>query len=494
MRAANLLLLELMLQGATANIIVNPYTEYNEPPPDAVACSSTGYCQGIAECGGVAYCADVGSGRTCMEKLASGSAGVPANACSDPQAKGFIKCESGQLYRHCSPRNRDGGMYDTTGLQSPPSTPPTPPAPSPFPPPAPQSPPPDFANQVEGQLFFLGFGLIVLLIVATVRFSLRRCLSLHLPAHLMLIDGWCFPRMAVGLPVSRALADGLRAAREVGGRREQGYQRADAQGTRPGGTFDQPEPARSAARLRAPLLACSLKRAVCLSLGGVQLTFITRWVCIENGLEVFVEFVNYAASVNATMGSPNSFYIAFGVNLGMVILELVEHCRTRRNGGKQTPWDRFWFGQVGQGSSNPRDAKSQAIASALTDPCPCCADAPAQWADATRKNYYAKYSTRILLFFGFLLNMAMFPLVLINVNDVTSTYASEDEAGSLYFTQVEMVMVRKAAHETRRAHSSSPPQQLCASDFAADLPGRGSRARTSSSSSRVRTRSSKTSA
>ena len=97
---------------------------------------------------------------------------------------------------------------------------------------------------------------------------------------------------------------------------------------------------------RAPQVACSLRRAVCLSLGGAQLTFFTRWVSIENGLEVFVEFLNYAASVNVAMGSPNSFYIAFGVNVGMIVLELFEHCRTRSNGGKQTPWDRFWFGQV----------------------------------------------------------------------------------------------------------------------------------------------------
>ena len=110
---------------------------------------------------------------------------------------------------------------------------------------------------------------------------------------------------------------------------------------------------------RAPQVACSLRRAVCFSLGGAQLTFLTNWVCIENGLEVFVEFLNYAASVNTAMGSPNAFYIAVGVNFGMIILELAEFRRTRRHGGKQTPWDRFWFGQVRQGSSNPRNAKSQ---------------------------------------------------------------------------------------------------------------------------------------
>ena len=70
------------------------------------------------------------------------------------------------------------------------------------------------------------------------------------------------------------------------------------------------------------------------------------WVCIENGLEVVAEFFNYLASANAALGSPNAYFITFAVNLGMIVLELIEYCRTRRHGGKQTLWDRFWFGQV----------------------------------------------------------------------------------------------------------------------------------------------------
>ena len=81
------------------------------------------------------------------------------------------------------------------------------------------------------------------------------------------------------------------------------------------------------------------------------------WVCIENGLEVVAEFFNYLASANATLGSPNSFFITCAVNLGMILLELFEYRRTRRHGGKQTAWDRFWFGQVSQGTSDPRDAR-----------------------------------------------------------------------------------------------------------------------------------------
>ena len=78
------------------------------------------------------------------------------------------------------------------------------------------------------------------------------------------------------------------------------------------------------------------------------------WVCIENGLEVVAEFFNYLASANATLGSPNAFFITFAVNVGMIVLELIEHRRTRRHGGKQTAWDRFWFGQV----SHPRAAQA----------------------------------------------------------------------------------------------------------------------------------------
>ena len=304
MRPANpvLLLLALMLPSATADLVVNPYTIYHEPPPDAIDCSSDGNCQGHSECSG-AYCADLNGRRTCMDKLTSGSDSVPANACDDPQANGFIKCEAGLLYRHCSARNRDGGMFDTTGLQFP-----SPPPPDgwsgidapPKPPPAPGSPPPDFSNQLEGQLFFLGCGLFFLLIVAIL-------------AYLFHV------RWQMGSGQLKRSADD--ASKGINGLMRKGR--------------------------------------------GQALTFFTRWVSIENGLEVFVEFLNYAASITVAMGSPNSFYIAFGVNVGMIVLELFEHCRTRRNGGKQTPWDRFWFGQ---------------------------------WTDATRKNYYAKYNAPSLLF------------------------------------------------------------------------------------------------
>ena len=82
-----------------------------------------------------------------------------------------------------------------------------------------------------------------------------------------------------------------------------------------------------------------------------QLQFFIRWICIESGLEVVVEFFNYLATTNTALGSPDSFYIAIGLNVAMILLEWIEVCLTRRHGGKQTPWDRFFFGQVRQGSS-----------------------------------------------------------------------------------------------------------------------------------------------
>ena len=113
---------------------------------------------------------------------------------------------------------------------------------------------------------------------------------------------------------------------------------------------------RARARARA---ACSSAALRTLTDGArvllrAQASFLVKWVCIENGLEVVVEFFNYLATTNTALGSPVSFYIAVVLNVLMITLELIEVRRTRRHGGKQTPWDRFWFGQVRQGSSEPR--------------------------------------------------------------------------------------------------------------------------------------------
>lgn len=230
MRASNFLLLALM-QGAAATagiLIVNPYTSWGQPPPDCVACSSNDDCQ--SSCTN-AYCNEDFqqiSGNCPLNWCVEEDHAPEAVVCDNPKANGFIKCEDGTLYRHCSPSNRDGGMYYTTEIP-PPHSPPAPPAPP--------QPPPDFATSTEGQLLFGACALIFILIVGTVRFSLGLSLLAHLRASHANRWMWCFPRMADGLPVPRALEDGFRSAQEVGGRREQGHQRTDAQGTWSGGTL-----------------------------------------------------------------------------------------------------------------------------------------------------------------------------------------------------------------------------------------------------------------
>ena len=226
MRAA--LLLTLM-QGATANVVLNPYTDWVQPPPDVVTCSSNSDCNSNPACTN-SYCAST-NGNTCMDVFGSVPPGVPGNACDDAQTNGFVKCEGGELHRHCSPRNRDGGMYDSSGLGWAPPSPPAaavavalalinrPPTMPPSPP-SPLPPPPEFSSQPEGMLFFGGCILIFMLIVCFVRASLHLPSSPRASLLLMLIDGWCFPLVADGLPLSRALADGFRSTPEVGGRRE----------------------------------------------------------------------------------------------------------------------------------------------------------------------------------------------------------------------------------------------------------------------------------
>ena len=73
------------------------------------------------------------------------------------------------------------------------------------------------------------------------------------------------------------------------------------------------------------------------------------WICIENGLEVLADIFTYLAASNAKLGSPVSFYIASAINLFLIIFESIEIVRTRSHGGKQTEWDRFYFGQARRG-------------------------------------------------------------------------------------------------------------------------------------------------
>ena len=99
-----------------------------------------------------------------------------------------------------------------------------------------------------------------------------------------------------------------------------------------------------------------------------QLHYLAMWISIENGLEIVADLFNGLAAANAALGSPVSFFIACAVNLFMVVFESIEMILTRRHGGKQTAWDRFFFGQVSHGSSKAVRRELRAHASALTEP------------------------------------------------------------------------------------------------------------------------------
>ena len=90
----------------------------------------------------------------------------------------------------------------------------------------------------------------------------------------------------------------------------------------------------------------------------------------------------------------------------------------------------------------------------------CLRDAPAQWTDATRKNYYGKYSTRILLLFNLIINMAFLPVVFNNRYGEWSEagqYGQAGEEGNLHFTRLENSMVSEAPR--RRDARTVPPHR-----------------------------------
>jgi hypothetical protein len=110
------------------------------------------------------------------------------------------------------------------------------------------------------------------------------------------------------------------------------------------------------------------------------------WVCIEAGLGVVTEILNALATAQAaSAASPVPFYFAFGLNVLMIVLETIEVRRTRKGGGVQTPWDRFWFGQ---------------------------------WIASTPKNFYAKYTSRVLLGCQFFVNVTALPVTIIADADI----------------------------------------------------------------------------
>ena len=89
-----------------------------------------------------------------------------------------------------------------------------------------------------------------------------------------------------------------------------------------------------------------------------------------------------------------------------------------------------------------------------------CRLAAAQWHDATRKNYYVKYSARIMLGMHFIINATLAPAVLQVNSDLLAMDATDTSPGSEYYSkQVENSMVSDAAAhlEARRTHGHTQP-------------------------------------
>jgi hypothetical protein len=61
-----------------------------------------------------------------------------------------------------------------------------------------------------------------------------------------------------------------------------------------------------------------------------------------------------------------------------------------------------------------------------------------QWVDATRKNYYAKYSARMTLALHFFINLSILPSV---ANDLTVDVTADDDAASIYVKDVKSATV-----------------------------------------------------
>ena len=89
-----------------------------------------------------------------------------------------------------------------------------------------------------------------------------------------------------------------------------------------------------------------------------------------------------------------------------------------------------------------------------------CRLAAAQWHDATRKNYYVKYSARMMLGMHFFVNATMAARVIQFNSDLLATDATDTSPGSAYYSQqVQSSMVSDAAAhlEARRTHGHTQP-------------------------------------
>ena len=72
----------------------------------------------------------------------------------------------------------------------------------------------------------------------------------------------------------------------------------------------------------------------------------------------------------------------------------------------------------------------------------------AQWAESTRKNYYAKYTARIVAFFHLLINIGVLPSVLnetAKLDDALS--GSSNDPDEVYYKQVRNAYVSELAEQ-----------------------------------------------
>jgi hypothetical protein len=239
----------------------------------------------------------------------------------------------------------------------------------------PPSPPPILENTAQGQIIYLGGAAVFLLIIAVVRPLLLLAALAAAPSRTLThfsnpLTARRPTRFTSGRSWTRAPSSAGRTPRCPRLRA-----RCARESARWCASAPPPLPRTD---LEPPLLSqfCSFRGPL-----RAQAKFFVSWVCIESGLGVVVQILNALATAQAASdGSPVPFYFACALNVLMIVLETIEIRRMRKHGGVQTPWDRFWFGQ---------------------------------WIASTPKNFYAKYTSRVLLGCEFYLNMTALPVMIV---------------------------------------------------------------------------------
>ena len=239
----------------------------------------------------------------------------------------------------------------------------------------PPSPPPILENTAQGQITYLGGAAVFLLIIAVVRPLLLLAALAAAPSRTLT---HCSNPLTARRPTRFTSGRSWTRAPSSAGRTPRGPRlraRCARESARWCASAPPPLPRTD---LEPPLLSqfCSFRGPL-----RAQAKFFVSWVCIESGLGVLVQILNALATAQAASdGSPVPFYFACALNVLMIVLETSEIRRTRKHGGVQTPWDRFWFGQ---------------------------------WIGSTPKNFYAKYTSRVLLGCEFYLNMTALPVMIV---------------------------------------------------------------------------------